>query len=412
MQEWQLQQVKRLLSMLRDTSAYYQELLRDVPIESIDSLARFGEMVPSIDRETFRSNQAIIRSINWQTFRTTAARTSGTTGSALQFLHESADSIREHAAICHQWSRIGYRPGTSMRAEFRGIPKGDRRFELFPERPMIRFPILTLRETEVRFFADKCREYRVEFLHGYPSAIHLVAESVLSHGIVFPQPKGIMLASEEVHPWQIARVRQAFPNAKLFAHYGCAERTVLAGWCESSMDYHVMPQYGLVESDPTTSELVTTNLVNVVNGFLRYRMSDTAGAVTWNPCPHCHRPYLPLIGTLSGRTEDYLFTSSRGWISPALLTHPLKGLSEVREIRFVQANPDQVTMEYTAGSRATADALEREVLGITNGVRQILGSSCRLEAKRVDDFPRTASGKFKWIVSSLERGGSLEQEAR
>lgn len=402
MAEWQGDRLSSLLLAVRETSPYYASLLPHDKWVLESNTEAVLRTIPVLERETFRERYRDIRGQTSNRRALTAARTSGTTGLALQFVHAADDAIREHAAICHQWARVGYEPGRSIRAEFRGLTSQGRPVEYFPEKPMLRFSILDLGEDRVRFYADVAERERVDFLHGYPSALHLVAEQVLAHGIKFPQPKGILLASEVVQPWQLERVRLAFPAAKLFAHYGCAERVVLAGWCEHSDVYHVLPQYSIVEIDERTSEIIGTNLFNDINPFIRYRMSDVAIDVGVEPCPRCGRPYTPLIGAIGGRSEDYLYTNSRGWICPALLTHPLKGLVSLQEIRFRQQEPDAIFLEYTLRDGRTEDDAENEVTRVVAGLAPILGESARLVAARVDGFERTASGKFKWVVNTMQ----------
>lgn len=400
MLEWQLERLRDLLDRVKESSPYYQQRLDNIDPRTLSSLAEFSAKVPPMTRAEFAAESARIQSGPARRRSVTLARTSGTTGAALQFFHSTDDSVREHAAICHQWSRVGYSPGRSVRAELRGLTAGGRRVEYFPEKAMVRFSILHLRGADVRQYADVAARERVEFLHGYPSAIHLLADTVIAEGVRFPSPRGVLLASEEVHPWQLDRIREAFPSARLFAHYGCAERAALAGWCEYREDYHVLPQYSLVEFDPVTSEVIGTNLYNEVNPFLRYRLTDTTSGHSVSPCPECGRPYVPRIFGISGRSEDYLFTKSRGWIPPALLTHPLKSMRSIREVRLVQEAPDQLRFQYTVRSGAKEAELEIEIGVVLAGLSEILGEGIAIVAERRDEFERSASGKFRWITNS------------
>jgi len=131
---------------------------------------------------------------------------------------------------------------------------------------------------------ESVRTHNIEFIAGYPSALHLLSSVIRSSGIDFPQPRGVFLASEQVFDNQCESIRQAFPSTQIIAHYGCAERTVLAGWCEHRREYHVLPHYALVETDSDTGEVIGTNLYNTVNGFVRYRMTDTVLERSDQPC--------------------------------------------------------------------------------------------------------------------------------
>ena len=305
---YQIDRLRTLLYELSQTSKFYQQRLSGVVIQHVDTLEQFQAQISTLSRSEFRNNYADIQSSLLEEQRVVKSQTSGTTGMALQFYHPAKDGAREWAAICHQWKRVGYIPGKSRRAEFRGLTAPGKLVEVYPNRNMIRCSILNLKNQHVCHNADEIRKHKIDFYHGYPSALYLLAKEVCNSGIDFPQPKAILLASEVVYDWQLIQIQTAFPNSKLFAHYGCAERTVLAGWCEHRQEYHVLPQYSLVEVDKATSEIIGTNLFNAVNGFVRYRMTDTVLEVKQEPCPDCGRSYIPRLVKLGGRSEDYLYS--------------------------------------------------------------------------------------------------------
>lgn len=274
-----------------------------------------------------------------------------------------------------------------------------------PRSNAVRFNIRDFSPAAVRRYADVIRREGIEFLHGYPSALSLLAQAVLEGTSSFPSPRAILLASEMVYAWQLAALERAFPDARIYAHYGCAERVVLAGWCERRRELHCIPEYSLVEVDAENGEVVGTNLFNTVNAFVRYRTTDSAiGAVSCEPCPDCGRAYAPRLGGIGGRIEDYLFSPEHGWIPPAIVTYPLKSLDLIREIQVVQVSREAILVRYRAQGNAGAAQLRSEEAGIRHGFLELLGMSVGVRFERVDDFERGPTGKFRWIVSKLERG--------
>lgn len=412
--EYQLLHLRTLLSELRRTSAFYRERLRELDIERLDSLETFRACVPTLSRDEFRNRFAELRSTEWQQQAVKKCQTSGTTGSALQFYHRADDAQREWAAICHQWKRVGYAAGSSRRAEFRGLTSPGKLVEVFPEQHMIRCSILHLREEHVRHYAGEIRRHGTDFYHGYPSALYLLAREICARSLDFPQPAAILLASEQVHDWQVAQIEKAFPEAKIFAHYGCAERTVLAGWCEHRREYHVLPQYALVEVDPTNSEIIGTNLFNSINGFVRYRMSDTALQTETGVCPDCGRAYSPRLIELGGRWEDYLYSPQRGWIPPAIVTYALKSLHAIHEIQIVQNEKGALLVRHTVAPAAVAAAVEHERQIVAADLAHLFGPEMRVRFEQADGFARSATGKFRWIICQLDEmrdvGGRTTQQ--
>lgn len=385
-----------LLADVSRSSPYYAERLAGVSPR--DAAERLDAYLPVMTRDEFRSNYARIRSRD-PAGRLTAASTSGTTGNALQFFHTAADNQREWAAICHQWRRVGYDPLRSVRAEVRGLLTAPGIVQRFPESNMVRFSILDMGVEHVRHYADVSRSEGVEFLHGYPSALHLLARQVLEHGIRFPHIRGVMLASEMPYAHQLESIEAAFPTSRVIAHYGNAERTALGAWCEQRRTYHFIPLYSQVEIDADGC-LVGTNYFNHVNPFIRYRMSDVVAGARDGRCPACGRFATPLVDEVSGRSEDYLYSPQKGWIPPAIVTYPLKSLRHIHEIQFYQDRPDVIELRYVPQGAADCTG---EVEELVASFRQLLGG-VDIVPVRHERFERGSSGKFKWIVSRLDLG--------
>ena len=407
LRQFQVERIRLLLSELVRTSVFYRNRFDTTDVNSISSLDEFRAKTPSISRKEFRDNYAQILSASWPNNRAVPVKTSGSTGMPLQFYHRADDWAREWAAICHQWKRVGYDPSKSRRAEFRGMTSSNKIIDAYPEQNKIRCSILHMEPKHVRHYGEAIRSYNVDFFSGYPSAIYLLAKEVSSSVTDFPQPTAILLASETIYDWQLNQIRSAFPSAKVFAHYGCAERTVLAGWCEDRNEYHVLPQYAFVEVDPTTSEIIGTNLYNTINGFVRYRMTDTALHTDVDSC-RCGRQYSPRLSKIGGRTEDYLYSPTNGWIPPAIIDLAFyQALKAIEETQFFQRERNRLVVRYTVSSRSNDFQLESDLRHISAGVYDLFGQDMIIQFERVEGFPRGITGKFKWIVSELE--GPLSQ---
>lgn len=406
---YQFDSLKSLIHSVHQQIPYYRQLLTTDTVNNIIDIDSFQKLFPPMDRATFvkEFNNLCLE----EKFRgkVSVCSSSGTTGTPLTFFHSREDDDREWAAICYQWKRVGYDPVTSKRAEFRGMVSGNRPVDLFPEKNMIRLNIFSINKQSVTDYAEIIKKYKIDFYHGFPSVLSLVADTVIRYNISFPQPHAILLASEQIHHFQLEKIKQAFPEAKLFAHYGCAERTVLAGWCEHSDWYHILPAYGIVETDPNTKEIIATNLTNTINPFIRYRMTDTVTNISSQPCPKCHRPFTPLFEQVAGRMEDYIYSEEHGWIAPAAVTYPLKQLTRISEMQFVQKEKRKLLFKYRPTHKNDPSILEREVEDVITGLKKMLGASIQIQTEEVNAFERTSSGKFRWIINELDES-PMKQE--
>ena len=160
----------------------------------------------------------------------------------------------------------------------------------------------------------------------------------------------------------------------------------------------MLPLYSRIEVEEDGS-LIGTNLFNAVNPFIRYQMSDRIRVADRKVCPACGRYADPLVLTVDGRAEDYLYSPVRGWIPPAIITYPLKHLRVVREIQLVQREKNAVELRYCTGDNADGAA---EIADIAAGLQSILAGVSIVPVQH-ESLSRGGTGKFRWIQSELDQ---------
>jgi len=400
LQEYQFKQLKKLLYHSYENVPYYHKVFdeRSVRPEDIRRLEDLDKL-PYMDKDTFRShfNEMIAKNVNVQNLP--LSHTSGTTGKPLQFYQTYTENIIEWAFICFQWSRVGYRP-REKRVEMRGpiINK---------EKPVIYRPldkVLRLspiaRDREIaEFYIRSMSSFGAKYLHGYPSAIATFANMIRKYGLEVPfKLKAVLFSSEEVYDWERKIVEEVF-NCRVFSHYGLAEHVALASECEESNFYHFVPQYGIVEIDPKTREIIATGFLNFVNPFIRYRTTDVVSSSISYECKYCGRQF-PIVERIEGRIEDFIITSSGVVISPAVITHPFKDLKTIRNTQLVQVDYDHIILRIELYERPCEES-DKEIKQLVNDLLRIINSNVKIEIEVVDEIERTPSGKFKWIVSKV-----------
>ena len=296
LEQYQIGQLRKLLHHAYENIPYYHKIfkernLRPEDIKHIEDLTK----IPSLDKDTFKSHFSEMVSENVKTRTVPLSHTSGTTGKPLQFYQSYSENIVEWAFICHQWSRVGYRPG-ERRVELRGPPIDKKTPIIYrPLDGVLRLsPIIGNRNVAERYL-DRMKSFGARFLHGYPSAIAAFASVIRKYGLkVSFKLEAVLLASETVYDWERDLIEEIF-NCRTFAHYGLAEHVVLAAECEKSSSYHCVPQYGVTEVDPETHEILGTGFLNYINPIIRYRTTDVSLSPLSLGCESCGRDYFPII---------------------------------------------------------------------------------------------------------------------
>lgn len=405
LEQYQVQQVNNLLRHAYENVPYYRKIfdkngLKPKDIHDLTDLRK----LPCLNKDALKVNFTDIVARNIKVRHMIKSHTSGTTGKPLQFYIDPSENEKEWAFICHQWSRVGYRPGES-RVDLAGSVKSEKNCVVYDpiSRVLTLSPCVDSKEVS-QYYLKKIKSYGAKFLRGYPSAIASFASMLKRYSIDVPfKLKAIFFASEAVYDWEREIVEDIF-TCRVFAHYGSAECVALAAECERSHFYHFIPQYGVTEIDPDTHEIIATGFLNYVNPFIRYRTTDIASLPVLSKCTCCGRNYFPIIKHVEGRLEDYIITPKGTLIPPAVITHPFKDLKTIKDTQLIQESTDQLVLRVVLWDKNVSNASTAELKRLSNHLQDILGVNVRIKIEIVDEIERLKSGKFKWILSDVSKG--------
>ena len=279
---------------------------------------------PIVDKETIQSNLKLFISDNISSLKVYKVTTGGTSGRQLKFYLDSATYGIEWAFMINLWERVGYRFGDrviSIRGvEFKKADKGI----FWQEQPV--YNALELSPFHMSYnnlskYVKIIKNWKPRFIHGYPSAITILAKYIIENRIKdIPKIRAILLCSEKPYPEQRRIIEKAF-NARTFSWYGQSEKVVLAGECEHTTFYHVFPQYGhlelinprsgeVLEEYNRLGEIVGTSFITRAMPFIRYRTGDLTKLMPIKNCL-CGRHYT-LIDEVEGRWRQEMIVGKSG----------------------------------------------------------------------------------------------------
>lgn len=335
--------------------------------------------------------------------------TGGTTGNQLKFFVDDDSQAVEMGFMHRQWARVGYSP-RSRKATFRGVafPRASEGV-LWQENPVyneIQFSPFHMNDENLDRYFWKMRAFQPEFLHGYPSAISLVAEFARRNpraleGIPL---RAVLLGSEALFPDQRERIENAL-GARVYSWYGHSERLILAGECEKTTAYHHFPDYGVVEivkDDGTlaarpeeSGELVGTGLLNRSLPMMRYRTGDRARLLA--PACSCGR-FFDRFDEVAGRwDQEYVLGSTGSRISTAALNMHGSFFDRVKRYQYVQEEKGKMEIRVLPGEGFS----EADSRAIVSAYEKKCGAELEVFVKVVDDIRLTPRGKARRLIQKL-----------
>ncbi|MCX6610995.1 MAG: hypothetical protein NTW74_09100 [Acidobacteria bacterium] len=401
----QVARLKRMLAHAAATVPFYQACLSKAKCDSLragDWSAFFD--LPVTEKSTLRANHLAFLSGGKPNSRWIGWNTSGTTGSPMQLFYEPDAVARQYAYV----ERYREQAGVSRflrRAKFTGkmIAPGDHpsRFWRYDwaNKALLLSSVHLNSETIPRYL-EALERFEPAYLTGYPSAIYLLAQFALRRGRKTLRIPAILTSAETLLADQRDTIEAAF-GGKVFDQYGQTEMQSFWFQCRYRR-MHTHPLFGVTEivtpdgrpaRPGEVGDVLLTGLVNRAMPLIRYRVGDRASWADSDRCP-CGRS-MPMIESIEGRREDYLFSRQRGWVGR--MDPALKGVEGVVECQFVQEIPEAVRVLCVP----SPDFRLEDQLHLESNLRSRLGSEMRIDFQIVDQIPRGANGKFRAVISRL-----------
>jgi phenylacetate-CoA ligase len=240
-------------------------------------------------------------------------------------------------------------------------------------------------------------------LDGYPSTLYILATYFRSRGERFPV-RAVITSSETLYDFQRELIEQTF-ECRVFDYFAAAERVIFATECEQHIGHHLCSEYGITEVVDRQGEalapgeagvLVGTSLHNLGMPLLRYVGNDVT---VRRPLPCSCGRGLPLMEDVATKAEDIIALRDGRMISPSVLTHPFKPMHSVEASQVIQEDYDLVRIKIVPFGNFG----EPERNHLVQEFKARLGEDVEVIVEETDTLPRTASGKFKWVISKVDK---------
>ena len=366
------------------------------------------EDLPTLDKQVAQARAADIARADVRIAE--IASTSGSTGMGLRF-PVTTEAVRQQWATWWRFRRwhgirrdvwCGYFGGRPV------VPVGRRRGPFWRYNlagRQVLFSGAHLRsETWSTYVAELTRR-RLEWLHGYPSLLALLAGYLVEHRqTIGYDVRWVTTAAENLLPAQADLIERAF-GVRPRQHYGMAEGAANASECPDGR-LHVDEDFAFVEfvarDDGAGYRVIGTNLTNRAFPLIRYDVGDIA-QVSGRTCG-CGRPGR-IIDGIDGRREDYVVLPSGAMVGR--LDHIFKDQVRVREAQIYQPDLRRVVLRLVAAK----DFTSRDEQALLVAARTWLGSSLRIEIEHREALPRTDAGKLRFVVSDVTAARLTERAA-
>ena len=403
--EYELSEIKRITKYAYEHTKGYRKLFESVGAkpEDIDSIETFRQL-PFLTKEMIRDD---LDGFSCDYPNREYITTGGSTGIPTGMYRDPVSFAKELASKAHQYHRVGWREGNRQMV-FRGLQiDSSDCMQFAPEFNELRCSTYQFIPPQMEIYRQKAFEFKPEWIRCYPSSGYVFADYLKDSGKSFPKIKGLLCSSENLYDFQKKLFQKVFgDDARIFVHYGHYEMSALAGFCEYTDDYHVLPQYGFVElldkngsqitKEGEIGEITATSFIMNATPFIRFKTEDLAVFKSWG-CAKCGRPY-QIWEKIEGRLQELIQTETGRLISTSMLNMHDDSYDFLKQFQFHQKESGKVIFRFIPKENCPENFLK----SVKVKLEDKLGRDIKLEFESVKEIPLTKRGKHRLLIQELK----------
>jgi phenylacetate-CoA ligase len=410
--ELQFEKLKALLIHAGKNIPFYAKRFIDagfnpVKMESIEDL----KIVPLLTKTEIREN---LHEMTWPNCPGGLHRynTGGSSGQPLIFYFDRRRQAYDAAAraLTHRWWGIDvgdkevYLWGSPLE-----ITKQDRIKDLRDRLTnQLLLSAFELSPAQLHSYVKRIERFKPGCLFGYPSSIDLFCRMVKQHGYDLSRLgiKVVFSTAEVLYEHQKENISEALGGIPVVDGYGSREGGFISHECPQGamhiMDPNVIVEY-LRDGHPVgpgeDGEIVMTHLDNRAMPFIRYRTEDVA-QFDDKPCM-CGR-HLSIMKKIQGRTTDFVVTPDGRWQHALSVIYVVRDIPGVVQFKIIQEAVDYVKVLLKVHENLYPSNGDDRIV---KGFKKRMGDEVRVSVEQVDEIPKDASGKYRYVVSKIAEEG-------
>lgn len=390
-------QIRIMVKHCYETVPYYHRIFDELGIDYRD-IRRLEDLtvLPILTKQTVKEHYDEFFSTKYDRKNLIKQHTSGTSGSGFIFYQNPEANAAVWAHVWRGNKNIGLERGTWC-GYFGGrsiVPLAQSKpphYRINYPGKQIMFSAFHMCPEVYQEYFDVLNKYKPKWIQAYPSSIVPLAKYMEDNDLRLSYvPTVLTLSSENVTQHDVDILNRVFG---VYPMQNYAQSEAVATF-RQKLDKRIFvdEDFAAVEFVPIGDgefyRVVGTTLSNFAMPFLRY---DTKDIVTYSETDEGRE-----VLSIDGREEDAIKLNGGGFIRR--LDFIFKDQCNVVEAQIIQKSLRLAVFNVVKGSGYTA----KDEIQLRASIDTYLEGRIGYEIVYVDNIPKTASGKMKFIVSELK----------
>jgi phenylacetate-CoA ligase len=267
-----------------------------------------------------------------------------------------------------------------------------------------------LSSEQIHQYVIKLKRFKPKCLFGYPSSIDLFCRMAKQHGYDLSRfgVQVVFSTAEVLYEHQKENISKTLGGIPVVNGYGSREGGFISHECPKGAMHVIDPNFiieyvhdGRQAGPGENGEIVVTHLDAWGMPFIRYRTGDVAQPDD-RPCT-CGR-HLTVMKKIQGRTTDFVVTPDGRWQHALSVIYIVRDIEGVSEFKIIQNDVDDVLVLLKIDNDSYPSNGNELIV---SGLKKRMGKEVNVAIEIVDNIPRDASGKYRYVVSKVAQEQTL-----
>jgi phenylacetate-CoA ligase len=396
---YQNEKLKNLIVHSYNNVEYYNSLFKKLKllpqdIQTKDDLQKLPILTKATIKQNIANGKLLASNIKRSTLL--ANSSSGSTGEPLQFFITPSSYSMNIATNLRGWYNMGYRLGDRY-LKLSVNPRSSKLKQLQDNiNNCIYFSSKGIDNIDIQRFISLVNKRNPKFLRGYPSTLSVIANYIIENNILIKGVKAVNTTGEILFPEMKKSIEKAFATRVFDSYNGEGG----ANMFQLNDDvYHIAHEYAITELinvegsniHEGIGEIITTDLWNYANPFLRYAVNDSV-EVFQDPDSSKQMRATRILG----RNVDMLKTPSGKTLIVHFFTGYFEWINSVTQFQIRQDTVRDFVLSLVVNNLFSPKDKEE----IFNHVKNYIGQDANLIMDVVKTIPTQINGKTRFMLKN------------
>ncbi len=401
-----------LLTHCKKSNPYYSKFLSGYSDSALSEPEKILPGLPILTRQHLRHHFQELNSNDLPNRRWFVNHTGGSTGEPVEFIQDKFFSIHSGAIQLFFMKQLGREIGEKCvllwgsERDFYSQSEGLKARLVNGLAQTIYVNVYRMNPGRMREFVRVINEENPRLVIGYIWSLYELAKFVEQEGLKITPQSAVISTAGTLYPLIREKIERVF-GCKVYNRYGsremgdmACERPGMSGlWVAPWSTYiEIVDDEGNRVPDGVEGRILVTSLINYAMPLVRYEIGDIGKL---SPQHKGLSASTQVLEAVLGRNSDMFINKENNVIDSTYFLDVFYAKGWLKQYQVIQKARSALLLRFVVDSNTPRHEEFDEIVKLSKAIMD--DPDCEVNIEFVDHIPSTPSGKFRFIMSEVER---------